>query len=282
MFPVNPVSSHSGTAAHGSATLPIHQGRFFSYAMPEGWSVGEEGQFALTLMAPDRKALTLMVGNSGLPPHYAPGQFVHDKLMALRPQNLHIGPARQVTPRAGFAQAYEFEVHYSMGSNTAQGIAKVNIAPAYDSAMFVMTAALANTQQWGGYANWLPLVSEQIQATNGAAFGRRGVMAQNLHNSQEFGEAARRYREWSEQNWKKVTDDRWNSTDRRQAEFRKNLGPTHNYVNPYDTRFPLELPSTYQYYWVNRQGKVLGTDDPSANPNYGSTDDWKQMPRHKQ
>jgi hypothetical protein len=34
---------------------------FFSYALPEGWRVGEDGQFALTLIAPDNKAITMMV-----------------------------------------------------------------------------------------------------------------------------------------------------------------------------------------------------------------------------
>lgn len=33
-------------------------GRFFSYAIPEGWRVGEDGQFALTLVSANNKALT--------------------------------------------------------------------------------------------------------------------------------------------------------------------------------------------------------------------------------
>jgi hypothetical protein len=30
---------------------------------------------------------------------------------------------------------------------------------------------------------------------------------------------------------------------------------------------------------VNQQGTIAGTNDPSVNPNSGSTDEWKQMPR---
>ena len=48
-------------------TLRLASGRFFTYALPPGWRVGEDGQFALTLLAPDNKAITVMVGNAGMP-----------------------------------------------------------------------------------------------------------------------------------------------------------------------------------------------------------------------
>ena len=36
---------------------------------------------------------------------------------------------------------------------------------------------------------------------------------------------------------------------------------------------------THKYYWTDRQGRVVGTDDPSANPNMGSTSEWRKMER---
>jgi hypothetical protein len=63
-----------------------------------------------------------------------------------------------------------------------------------------LTAALSTADQWGGYASWLPQVADQVSATNGAAFGMRGIMQQNLQNSKAFGEAARQYRDWSQKN----------------------------------------------------------------------------------
>ena len=47
--------------------LRIGQGRFFSFALPPGWQVGEDGQFGMTLVAPDRQAMTVLVGNAGMP-----------------------------------------------------------------------------------------------------------------------------------------------------------------------------------------------------------------------
>lgn len=169
-------ASGGGNAARPAGELRIGQGRFFSFAMPGGWRVGEDGQFALTLLAPDNKALTLMVGNAGLPPNHSPARFVYEKLTALQPQNLQVGEPRQARPVAGFGRAWEFDVGYFARGVAYRGVAKVSVAPAYDSATMAMTAALAAADQWGGYATWLPQVADQISATNGAAFGMRGIM----------------------------------------------------------------------------------------------------------
>lgn len=74
--PVKPVTGKQ-TAATTAANLRIGTAKFFPYAMPEGWRVGEDGQFALTLVAADNKAFTVMVGNAGLPPSYQPARFVY-------------------------------------------------------------------------------------------------------------------------------------------------------------------------------------------------------------
>jgi hypothetical protein len=261
--------------------LRISNGQFFSYALPEGWQVGEDGQFALTLVAPDRKALTVMVGNAGVPVQYPPDRFVYEKLMALQPEGLRLGAPREAAPVTGFARAWQFDVVYAIQGVPCRGWAKVNVAPAYDSAVYAMTAALSEASQWPGYATWLPLVAEQISARNGAAFGMRGVMAQNLQNSMAYAEAARQYREWSAKTWKGVSDERQASQDRRNAEFRENLGAIETYVNPYDASVPVELPTQYKHFWVDRHGNILGTNDPGADPNIGSTGDWRRMPRAK-
>ena len=220
-----------------------------------------------------------MVGNAGLPPNYQPGRFVYEKLMAMRPQNLQIGQPRPATPVAGFTRAFQFDVSYSARGVQNRGIAKCNIQTAYDTAVLAMTAAISEASQWPGYASWLPQVADQISATNGAAFGIRGIMAQNLRNSTAYAEAARNYREWSQKNWQQVTDDRNASQDRRNAAVGDILKGVQPYSNPFGDNRSVELPPTYHYYWMDRQGNVVGTDDPSANPNQGSTSEWRAMKR---
>jgi hypothetical protein len=142
-----------------------------------------------------------------------------------------------------------------------------------------MTAALSDARQWEGYSSWLPLVAAQVAARDGAAFGMRGVMQQNLQNSAAYSQAAKEYRAWSQRNWQAVTDARGASTDRNNQQFRETLGNVQTYVNPHDSRTPVELPNTYQHFWVNEQGTILGTNDPGIDPNAGSTQDWRRMPK---
>jgi hypothetical protein len=182
----------------------------------------------------------------------------------------------------GFAQAVEFDVSYvSRRGIPCRGVAKCNVRVAYDSAVYALTGAFSQEASWPGYASWLPAVADQVSATNGAAFGRRGVMAQNLKNSAAYAEAARQYRDWSQRNWQQVTDDRNASQDRKAFQVRENLGAVQTYANPFGTSPPVQLPTTYKYYWGDNQGNYLGSDDPSANPNTGSTVEWKKMPRYQ-
>lgn len=260
-----------------STSLQIGRGRFFAYAMPPGWSVGEDGQFALTLIAPDRKALTIMVGNAGVPPNYHPGQFAWDKMMALGPQSLSFGQPQQAPPIAGFAHAFDFEVAYFIQGVPCRGLIKVSIAPAYDSATMAMTAALSAADRWPAYATWLPQVANQVAAIDGAAFGMRGLMQQNLSNSMAYAEAASAYRSWSQKNWQDVTEARGASEDRRNTAFRENLGAVQTYADPFGAGRSLELPTKFARYWTDRNGNVVGTDDPSADPNAGSTAEWRRL-----
>ena len=278
MHAVTPVAAKAATPEPSksapSASLSVRRGQFFSYALPQGWRLGEDGQFALSVGAPDGKAFTVMVGNAGLPPGYPPDRFVYEKMTALQPQGLRIGKGRNATPVSGFQQAWAFDVQYS-----ARGVATVHVATSYDSAVLAMTAAISEDSQWPGYSTWLPLVAEQISALDGRAFGARGIMAQNIENSKAYAVAAREYRDWSQKTQQGVTDARNASQDKNNAAFRENLGAVQTYVNPYDVRVPVELPTTYQHYWVSPQGTYLGTDDPSVNPNNGSTGEWKQLPK---
>ena len=214
-----------------------------------------------------------------LPPNYPPDRFAYEKLAALRPQGLRLGQGRQARPAAGFRHAVEFDIAYVQRGVAYRGIGKVSIAPAYDSATMALTAALAVEDQWPGYARWLPIAAEQISATNGAAFGMRGIMQQNLQNSAAFGQAAREYREWSQKNWQGVTDERGASQDRRNFAVRENLGGVQTFANPYGSGPAVEMPMTYRHYWMDRQGRFVGTDDPSADPNMGSTGEWRRMDR---
>jgi len=54
------------------------------------------------------------------------------------------------------------------------------------------------------------------------------------------------------------------------------------FANPYGSGPAVELPTTQKYFWADRQGNTVGTNDPSANPNTGSTVEWRKMERVNQ
>ena len=281
-MPVKPLvreSAATANPARPTEELRIGQGRFFSFALPPQWRIGEDGQYAMTLLSPDNKAMTLMVGVAGSPLNYPAARFAHEKLSLMQPQNLQLGEPRQARPAAGFRQALEFDVSYSQRGVAYRGVAKVSLAPAYDTMTIAMTSALSTADQWPAYASWLPQVADQISALNGAAFGMRGVMQQNLQNSVAYGEAARQYRDWSQKNWQQVTDQRNASQDRKNFAVRENLGGAQTFANPYTAAQNVELPTTHKYFWRNQQGNMVGTDDPSVNPNLGSSGEWRKMER---
>jgi len=261
----------------GPATLRLMEGQFFTYALAQGWKVLEDGQFAVVTLAPDQKAVTIMVGNAGMPANYSPGQYIYERLFAAGYQQISLGQPRQAKPIPGCAYAYEFDYRYLVNGEPCRGIARCHVAPSYDMCTMIMTAAASHEPQWKNYAGWLPDVAALAQARNGAAFGARGIMEQNIRNSTAYAEAARNYREWSAKNWQEVTDARNKSTDSRNEQFRENIGGVQTYINPYDPGKVIELSTQYKYYWIDRQGKTWGTNDPSQNPNSGSATDWKRM-----
>ncbi|HIK07171.1 MAG TPA: hypothetical protein IGS40_21180 [Trichormus sp. M33_DOE_039] len=258
----------------------IRRGQYFNYAMPHGWQVVEDGQFAVVLSSPDNAALTIMVGNSGLPVNYNPWQFVYEKLLAMQPYELQMSQPRQAQPMAGCAIAYQWDYTYYFNGILYRGVAKCSVIYTYNICTMVMTCAASHESQWSNYASWLPQVADQVTATNGAAFGIQGIMAQNIEISQTEGQKLREYREWSERTWNEVNHQRHESIDRQNFHFRENLGNVTTWTNSYG--YPtVELPTSYNYFWMNRQGQIYGTNDPSENPNVGSTQDWTRMNRYQ-
>lgn len=260
--------------------MEVQNGRFFRFAMPAGWRVMEEGQFAVVLVAPDNAALTVMTGNAGLPANTSPEQFLLDKLRLLQVQHVRTGPMSLARPMAGCTTAWQVDYTYSVNGIACNGVAKVSVAPAYDTCSMVVTLAASQSEQWSSYAAWLPAAAEQVAALNGAAFGARGVMQQNLANSIDLGERARQNREWSAATWAEVNRGRAESQDRNQEQFREALGNVQSYTNPYSSA-KVELPTTFSHYWVDRQGRIVGTNDPSEDPNHGSTEEWSRMPAQR-
>ncbi len=264
---------------HEDTRAEVRQGQFFRYALPKDWSVAEDGNFAVVLVAPDKAALTIMVGNAGLPIGYNPMQYVYERLAPQFP-NLRLGQPQPDQPVMGMQGAWAFELAYNVNGVPCRGIAKCSMTSGYDSSTLVITCAAAQERLWAGYATWLPQIAEQIIPTHSAAFGASAMMMQSLQNSIALRQQAQEYHEWSQQTWQSVVAHRDQIQEKNNFHFRENLGGVETFVNPYDSKL-VELSSQHTYHWVNRQGQVFSTNNPSENPNAGSSVEWMPMVRYK-
>ncbi len=271
----------SGTGARPSHTNPgplsIRRGPVFAYAIAPGWRVVEEGQFALSLYAGDNSALTLLVGNANVLLSTQPVQYARTMLMGTRPREVQMGQPQDAQPLQGFARAVGFDFSLVTADGVPMsGRGKVSWNPGYDGAVMAFNAAVSRREFWADYSRWLPLVSEQVQALNGSAFGIRGAMAQNLENSKAFGRALAEHRQWSADLQKGVAAEKARVWNKQRGEWNDAVGGVNTYTHPYGQP-PVELPSQYKYYWADRNGEYVGTNDPGIDPNVGSTGEWRRM-----
>ncbi|MGE3820908.1 MAG: hypothetical protein AB7I30_15960, partial [Isosphaeraceae bacterium] len=257
--------------------LTIRQGSCFRFALPEGWQVVEEGQFAVVMMAADRRAITMMVGHAGYPSHYNPAQFIFEKLSRSGLDQLRIGPGRPVRPLFGWPIGWEFDTDHAFQGIPCRGVARCSVAPSYDCCSIVMIWAASESAQWGRYASWLPAVAERVEVLNAAAFGAAGIAQQNLHNSIMIGEHARRNRDWSERQWAEVTRHREASQARQHFEFQQAMDGVRRYDNPYDNQY-VDLPSTNAVYWIHPvTGQIVGDPNPTFDPRTAYDSAWQPL-----
>lgn len=257
--------------------ITFRQGPCFRYALPEGWQVAEDGQFAVTRVAPDQRAVLLLVGNAGLPPYYSPDQFVFEKLALTQLQAIRLSPPRPAMPVFGFPQAWDFDVTYAVNGAPCHGVARCSVAPSYGFSTMALTWAASEAAQWACYSPWLPDVAAQAEITNSSAFGASGIAQQNLANSIALGEQARRNREHSERQWAEVVAQRGASSDNNHHEFRMAQDAVRRYDNPYNQQ-PIDLPTRNAVYWVHPvTGQIVGDPSPSFDPRTPMDAAWQPL-----
>ncbi len=288
--------NNSSFPSQNPPTFQTRQGQCLKYVMPQGWQVSEDGQFAVALFAPGNVAMSIVVGNSGLPVYYNPGQFVHDKLSSLQPQQLQIGQPRQAQPMAGFTTAFDFDCTYIWHGSPWRGVAKCSIAYSYDMCTMAVTIGASQASQWANYASWLPQVASQAQVTNNAAFGMQGIMQQTMNNNRAFAEQFQQYRDWSIKLWNGVTGHRHASDNYRQQSPAANSSYTAGDAAAdaaLSNRTAYEDPNSqygnYYYYsgqdryvWTDGQGEFKSSNDPNYNPNIGSSRNWTEARKVKE
>ncbi|MFO0628932.1 MAG: hypothetical protein U0325_25375 [Polyangiales bacterium] len=259
--------------------VELRQGMCFRYALPAGWSVVEDGPFAVVLVDGARRAVVALVGNAGLPLGYPPHQYVYERLQGIGPEGLQLGSPRAAPPLDGFASAWAFDLAYAVQGAPCLGVACCHLAPAYDSVVMAVTWAASDAPRWAWHAAWLPALTAHFAATNAGAFGARGVMAQNLTNAAAFGQQLQAHRDASHAMWAEVAQQRDASVAQQHDAFRQALGGVERYDNPVTGR-AVELSNRYAAYWVHPvSGEIVGGADASFDPRTPHDVAWQRLRR---
>lgn len=258
------------------------RGPNFSYLLPHGWSVGEEGNYSLVLRSPDFRAGIIVFGQSGLLCPMSPEQFAQQAMsgvMRLAP-DVRLASARPLPPMPGCTHAALMDVTYTlqgpMGWLPIRGVVFSHVAVGYGQCSGVITLAGADVQQWESYRPWLPQVASAAVNTGPNPYGS-AAMAQAMHGiTQREQSAHTAYRQWSEATWSAVAADRAAAQARQQAAMDPMLAGREWLNDPYGN--PAERRSIVPAaIWVSRDGREASSDDPSFDPRTPGDVDWRRV-----
>ena len=258
------------------------RGPHFTYLLPPGWRVGEEGNFALVLRSPDMLAGIIVFGQSGLLFPFSPEQFAHQAMagaMQLAP-DVRFMNVRSIPAMPGYTHAAVMETSYTVYGPTGpvpiRGIVFSNVAIGWGQCNGTITLASSEISRWPSYESWLPQLAMAAQNTGPNPYGST-AMAQTMHNiTQQEAAQQSAYRQWSEATWQAVVAQRNASVDRQQEGLDPMLTGRQWTSDPYGN--PAQHRSiTPAAVWVSRDGREVQSDDPSFDPRTPTDNDWRRI-----
>ncbi len=275
------------TGASFAQTKPqtrIVQGRNFTYALPAGWRVGEEGNHALVLQANDLSAGVIVYGVSGLGQNLTPPQFAYSAItnnLRLAP-DVRISKPTPIQPMPGYTAAAVMDIAYTkkgpQGTQRIVGIVVSNVVSVYARSDAVVTLMLALDSRWGAVQSWLPQVALQALNTGPNPFGRTAMSGAILNDTVRQREAYGQYLSWSQANWAGVVAQRAASLDRQAQGNGETLTGQYWGKNPYSGE-PERFSTSPSVIWVHRDGRQIPSSNSTFDPRTPTDSDWRRVQR---
>lgn len=260
------------------------QGRQFRYELPDGWTVGEEGPHALVLRAPGDVAAIVVFGLTGLMMPLDPLQFAVHALrdvMRLAP-DVRFGAVGPIAPRPGYGAAAVAEVAYTvmspMGPVPCLGLVFSNVAVTYGACSGVITLASARAEAWPAHASWLPGAALQAVNVGPNAYGSTAMAVQMHGIAAREGQVLAEHRAWSQATWAEVARHRADVDARQRDALGPMLTGQQWDADPFGGP-AVRRSSTPRVVWVHRDGREVGSDDPSFDPRTPMDADWRRVDR---
>jgi hypothetical protein len=259
----------------------LTQGPNFSYYIPSGWRVTEEGQYSLSLRGEQDRAGITVFGQSGMiqpipPEHFAYG-FMTQTMRAMHVQFTQVKP---IEPMPGYTNGALIDLQYvipmPMGPMQTKGLILANAAIIYGRTDAIMTLVAADVNLWPQLETWLPELAFAAFNTGPDPYGRHtmtGVIG-GINNQNHAAYTA--YNTWSQNLWSQVVATRQNSVANQAGQMGTILTGNQWVINPY-TGEQVQVSTTPAVIWVNRHGHQLSSHDPSFDPRTPMDSDWQRL-----
>jgi hypothetical protein len=165
---ISAAGSGRGTSgATGRPILQVQQGRYFSWAVPSGWSVNETAN-GVDLFSPDGRTFVssaLLAGGFGA---MTPQAFLSGTMGQVNP-SARILSSRRLASQPGILgpwQIEEYELAASYQGTPVRLQATVGVSAAYGRYWAAMMLCQAPEQSWADDRTWLPAIAQSIVVTN--------------------------------------------------------------------------------------------------------------------
>lgn len=101
-------------------------------------------------------------------------------------------------------------------------------------------------------------------------------MYSSIENARQLSQTISRNSEEIRKMFSEAYANRQASQDRLSRQYSNYIRGVEQYHSPHE-RYPVQLPSGYDYVWTNPQGQYILSNQAGFNPNEGATQTWTQM-----
>lgn len=257
------------------------RGPNFSYTIPSGWRVIEEGNWSVSLRSTDNLAGITVLGQSGLLQPMSPDGYAYQGMTSIMQlQNVRFTRAEQTSPMPGYNSAMLMDTTYDVmllnQMVRLQGLVMCNVLNSYNFTNAVITLVASETSQWPFYLPWLPEIAFQVCNTGPDPYGSctmqgviRGIAIQDHA-------AYAAYQDWSKQLWQQVAEQRNLSIVNQHSAMGPMMSGNTWSTHPY-TGQPVQHSTNPAVIWVSIDGRVADSDNSTFDPRTPYDSDWRRL-----
>lgn len=257
------------------------RGPNFTYTIPSGWRVVDEGKWSVSLRAADNLAGITVLGQSGLLQPMSPDGYAYQVMASsMQLQNVKITRPEQISPMPGYNSAMLMDTTYDVVLPNRvvqlQGLVMCNVLNSYNFTNAVITLVASEISQWPHFLPWLPNVAFQVCNTGADPYGSYTMQGVIRDISIQDHAAYTTYQSWANQLWQEVVEKRNLSVVNQQNA----IGPIltgHTWgTHPY-TGQPVQHSTKPAVIWVSIDGRVEENDNSTYDPRTPYDSDWRRL-----